>query len=82
MNGKQVLADILTPISNSKFFDQVWEQRPLFISRPFLRQWYSSWLSKNEIFKLLSKGGEDGLKYGYNLDVTMYTGAVSPAATI
>ena len=82
LNGKQVLADILMPISQSKFFKHVWEQNPLFISRPSLRQWYSSWLSEDEIFKLLSKGGEDGLKYGYNLDVTLYTGTVSPAATI
>ena len=82
LHGKQVLADILMPISNSRFFNKVWERRPLFISRPSLRQWYSSWLSEDKIFDVLSKAGRHGLKYGYNLDVTTYTGTVSPVSTI
>ena len=82
LTGKQVLADILMPISYSRFFNEVWEQRPLFISRPSLRQWYSNWLSEDTVFDLLSKGGKDGLRYGYNLDVTTYTGTVSPVFTM
>ena len=60
----------------------MWEQRPLFISRPSLRQWYSSWLSEDHIFELLSKGISDDLKYGHNLDVTRYIGTVSLASAI
>ena len=82
LNAEQVLADILTPISSSRFFNNVWEQRPLFISRPSLRQLYSSWLSEDHIFELLSKGISDDLKYGHNLDVTRYIGTVSPASAI
>ena len=82
LNADQVLADILMPISSSMFFSSVWEQTPLFISRPSLRQWYSNWLSEDHIFELLSKGGSDDLKYGHNLDVTRYIGTVSPASAI
>ena len=74
--GEEVLNDILVPSSSAAFFETTWEKEPLFISRPSLRQWYSDWLSQEQIFDLLAR---KQLQYGFNLDVTTYNGKVRPA---
>ena len=71
-----MLNDILVPSSSAAFFEATWEKEPLFISRPSLRQWYSDWLSQEQIFDLLA---HNQLQYGFNLDVTTYNGKVRPA---
>lgn len=78
-SGKAVLADILMPSSHTEFFQDIWEKRPMFISRPSLRQWYGNWLSENKIFELLASTSGPEILYGYNLDVTAYNGEVRPA---
>ena len=67
---------MLAPSSSAAFFETTWEKAPLFISRPSLRQWYSDWVSQEQIFDLLAR---DQLQYGFNLDVTTYNGKVRPA---
>lgn len=74
--GEEVLNDMLAPSSSAAFFQSTWEKAPLLISRPSLRQWYSDWLSQEQIFDLLAR---DQLQYGFNLDVTTYNGKVRPA---
>jgi hypothetical protein len=74
--GEEVLNDILVPSSSAAFFEATWEKAPLFICRSSLRQWFSDWLSQEQVFDLLTR---NQLKYGLNLDVTTYNGKVRPA---
>lgn len=74
-DGDDVLRNILMPCLPDDFYEQFWEKMPLFISRPCLRQWYSGWLSVENIFELLADQDSD-LQYGLNLDVTAYNGQV------
>ena len=74
-DGDELLQHIIAPCSADEFFDTVWEQRPLLVSRPSCPSYYSSWYSKAALVKLLHTGK---LQYGLNLDVTHYDGRVRP----
>eukprot|EP00854_Cymbomonas_tetramitiformis_P033925 gene33925-43836_t len=60
---------MISPCDSARFFEEVWDDHPMLISRPKNRKFFQGWFSKDHIDSLLK---ETKLEYGTNIDVVNY----------
>eukprot|EP00890_Picochlorum_soloecismus_P000622 jgi/Picsp_1/1560/NSC_05038-R1_lysine-specific demethylase no66-like len=61
---------MIQPLDDAQFFDECFEVKPFFISRPECRDMYQGLFGKEDIERLLDRDG--GLLYSIDVDVTRF----------